>query len=30
MATKGKIKIYEDNNYNDFYPLTVSSQVVDL
>lgn len=30
MATKGKIKIYEDNNYNDFYPLTVSSQVIDL
>lgn len=30
MATKGKIKIYEDNNYNDFYPLTVSSQVVNL
>lgn len=30
MATKGKIKIYEDNNYNDFYPLTVSSQIVDL
>lgn len=30
MATKGKIKIYEDNSYNDFYPLTVSSQVVDL
>lgn len=30
MATKGKIKIYKDNNYNDFYPLTVSSQVVDL